>query len=242
MTAAPQRLRALARHLQPSPSPVTLTLARSPSPAAAAAAGVTVALVSHLGGPHVSAYIDGLAAATAVTRVALVSPDGAWVEECEAALGDKLGAVYTDVEAMFASETPILTVVAYEAVLGPPIVRAVLEHGCHVMAEKPSAVSVEAIQELAALADAKGVMLMLALANRLLPEVIETKRLIDSGAIGKIFGIEMHMVADQTRLTRPGYGERWEASKARAGGGHLIWLGIHWLDVSTPAIYTVWRG
>jgi len=39
------------------------------------------------------------------------------------------------------------------------------------------------------------------------------------------------MVADQTRLTRPGYGERWEASKARAGGGHLVWLGIHWLDL-----------
>ena len=49
---------------------------------------------------------------------------------------------------------------------------------------------------------------------------------------GKIFGVEMHMVADQTRLTRPGYGERWEASKARAGGGHLIWLGIHWLDLA----------
>ena len=152
--------------------------------AASAAPVVTVALVSHLGGPHVTAYIDGLAAATAVTRVALVSPDGAWVEECQAALGDKLGAIYTDIDAMFASETPILAVVAYEAVLGPPIVRAVLEHGCHVMAEKPSAVSAEDIHQLAALADAKGAMLMLALANRLLPEVIEAKRLVDSGAIG----------------------------------------------------------
>eukprot|EP01051_Picozoa_sp_SAG22_P001768 SAG22_NODE_73_length_22318_cov_47.105315_15_plen_67_part_00 len=40
------------------------------------------------------------------------------------------------------------------------------------------------------------------------------------------------MVADQTRLGREGYGDRWEASKARAGGGHLVWLGIHWLDLA----------
>lgn len=40
------------------------------------------------------------------------------------------------------------------------------------------------------------------------------------------------MVADQTRLGREGYGDRWESSKARAGGGQLIWLGVHWLDLA----------
>ena len=28
------------------------------------------------------------------------------------------------------------------------------------------------------------------------------------------------------------YWERWEASKERAGGGHLLWLGVHFLDMS----------
>jgi predicted dehydrogenase len=42
----------------------------------------------------------------------------------------------------------------------------------------------------------------------------------------------MHLIADQTRLTRPGYHKQWFAQKGRAGGGHLIWLGIHWLDLA----------
>jgi predicted dehydrogenase len=52
------------------------------------------------------------------------------------------------------------------------------------------------------------------------------------GAIGKMYGIEVRFVEDQTRLTRPEYHQSWFADKNRAGGGHLTWLGIHWLDLS----------
>ena len=50
--------------------------------------------------------------------------------------------------------------------------------------------------------------------------------------IARIDGVEAHLIADQTRLTRPAYHESWYAKKARDGGGHLIWLGIHWLDLA----------
>jgi predicted dehydrogenase len=73
---------------------------------------------------------------------------------------------------------------------------------------------------------------MLALANRTNPEIIAARRLVRSGRIGKVYGLEMHLVADQTRLTRPEYREQWFAHKDRAGGGHLLWLGIHWLDLA----------
>ena len=43
----------------------------------------------------------------------------------------------------------------------------------------------------------------------------------------------MHTIADQKRLTDPSYHDRWEASVERAGGGHLIWLGIHFLDMAS---------
>lgn len=218
-----QRLRTLASQL--NTSAVTAS-------AAVEADTVSVAVASHAGGPHVTAYLDGLAAADSVSRVLLVVPDGAWIDEATARLGRKLAAVYRTVDEMFeAEEPPAMALVAYEAALAPPIVEAMLRGGCHVMAEKPSSVSPEQIHALATIADNENKSLMLALANRLLPEVAEAKRLIETGAIGKIFGVEAHMVADQTRLTRPGYGERWEASKARAGGGHLVWLGIHWLDL-----------
>jgi predicted dehydrogenase len=57
-------------------------------------------------------------------------------------------------------------------------------------------------------------------------------RIVQGGHIGKVYGVELHIVADQTRLTRPAYHKTWVAQKSRAGGGHLIWLGIHWLDLA----------
>jgi predicted dehydrogenase len=56
--------------------------------------------------------------------------------------------------------------------------------------------------------------------------------MIQQGRIGKVYSIDMHIVADQTRLSNPNYHGTWYADKTRAGGGHLIWLGIHWLDLA----------
>ena len=119
-----------------------------------------------------------------------------------------------------------------EAALSPPVIAAALDAGCHVLAEKPSCVRLSDFEPLAAKARQKQRHLILALANRIDPVVIEARRLIGSGAIGKIYGTELHIVADQTRLTRPAYHQTWTAKKSRAGGGHLIWLGIHWLDLA----------
>jgi predicted dehydrogenase len=75
-------------------------------------------------------------------------------------------------------------------------------------------------------------LLVLALANRVDPVIQEMRRIVQSGEIGKPYGMDLQIVADQTRLTNPAYHKTWVAQKARAGGGHLIWLGIHWLDLA----------
>ena len=51
--------------------------------------------------------------------------------------------------------------------------------------------------------------------------------------LSQVYAVEMHTIADQKRLTDPSYHDRWEASVERAGGGHLIWLGIHFLDMAS---------
>ncbi len=58
------------------------------------------------------------------------------------------------------------------------------------------------------------------------------RRLIGAGKLGKIYGVEVHLVTDQTRLKSEEYRKSWFCSKARAGGGQLIWVGIHWLDLA----------
>lgn len=199
---------------------------------ALAAQPIRAALITHAGGPHLSAYIPALAETAEIASIALCDMGGTNVAAAKRAWGSRLSAVYESPAAMFRKEKPELALIPMEAKLAPPAIAAALDAGCHVMAEKPACVKLADFLPLAEKAKAKNRHLMLALANRVDPYVVEMRRIVSEGRIGKIFGLESTIVADQTRLTKPAYHKTWTAQKARAGGGHLIWLGIHWLDLA----------
>lgn len=202
------------------------------APAARAEGGIKAAIITNASGAHLEAYYTGLAKSAEVVSVVLADPDGNAEEKAREILGTKLTRVYQDRAELFASEKPNLAVITMEAVQAPEAIRAALEAGCHVLAEKPACIRAEDFAPLAELAEAKSRNLCLALANRTNPEMIKAKQLMAEGVIGKMYGIEVRFVEDQTRLTRPEYHQSWFADKARAGGGHLTWLGIHWLDLA----------
>lgn len=191
----------------------------------------TVALITHAGGTHVELYLRALAQADDVDAVVLADADGKYEPAARAALDARLAKVYTDYSELLKNETCRMALVSMEAKLAPAAIDAALDAGCHVMAEKPACTSADDFSKLAAKAEAKKLRLMLALCNRVNPEVVEAKRLVSSGEIGRVYGVEMHIVQDQTRLTSEAYHQSWMADKARAGGGHLTWLGLHWLDL-----------
>ena len=193
---------------------------------------IKVALVTHEAGAHVGAYLSALSASESCRAVVLADPDARWEQDARRVLGDKLQSVNRDYQKLLARERPEMALVTMEARRAPPVIDAALEAGCHVFAEKPACVEVEDFEPLARKADMKHRHLMLALANRTNSEIVEARRMIADGVIGKLYGLEMHLVADQTRLTRESYHQQWFAQKDRAGGGHLIWLGIHWLDLA----------
>jgi predicted dehydrogenase len=131
-----------------------------------------------------------------------------------------------------------MVIVSLESALAPPAIDAALETGCHVVAEKPSCVRATDMERLVDKAQRKHLHLMLAMPNRLHDPVREARRLIQEGQLGQVYGLEVHLVADQTRLTDETYRKGWLCSKARAGGGVLSWLGILWLDT---ALYVAGR-
>lgn len=197
-----------------------------------ARADIKVGVITHAGGAHLDAYFSALAEAEEAVAVSLSDPGGKNIAAARKALGDKLTAVYDDPATLVERERPAMALVSMEASLAPPAIEVALNGGCHVMAEKPACVRLEEFARLHERAKANDLHLMLALANRLNPEVREARRLLREGMMGKIYGVEAHLIADQTRLTRPAYHETWYAKKSRGGGGHLIWLGIHWLDLT----------
>jgi UDP-N-acetyl-2-amino-2-deoxyglucuronate dehydrogenase len=193
---------------------------------------ITVAVFTHAGGAHMSAYFEALAASPETKEVVLCDADGTFAAPAKAALKDRLAAVYKTPAELFAGHKPAMALVSYEAALAPPVIEACLDAGCHVFAEKPACVKPDQFAALKKKADGKHLHLMLAFANRLNPPILEAQRLIRAGQLGALYGVEMHLVADQTRLKNPAYHKNWFASKARAGGGNLIWLGIHYVDLA----------
>lgn len=200
--------------------------------AASATAPIEAALVTHEDGPHLGAYIEALAQTPEIGAVSLCDPSGKTEGAVRKGLGARLTGSYRDTAALFKARKPALALITMEGKLSPPAIAAALEAGCHVMAEKPACVRAEDFAPLAAKAEAGRRNLMLALANRTDPVMAEARRLVQSGRIGKVYGMDLYTIADQTRLTRPAYHQSWTAQRARAGGGHLIWLGIHWLDLA----------
>lgn len=178
------------------------------------------------------AYLSALATAKDCDEVVLADPDSRWVADARKVLGSKLTRTYADYSQLLAKETPRLCLISMEAKQAPPVIAAALEAGSHVFAEKPACVNLQQFEQLAKAADSKHLHLMLAFANRANPETAAAKKMILQGRLGRILSVDLHIVADQTRLTKPAYHQSWYADKDRAGGGHLIWLGIHWLDLA----------
>jgi len=69
------------------------------------------------------------------------------------------------------------------------------------------------------------------MATRLHPGAVRARELIQAGWIGRGYGVDMHWIADQTRLKSPSYHRSWKSSRTKGGGGKLIFHGIHYIDL-----------
>ena len=70
-----------------------------------------------------------------------------------------------------------------------PQAEAAILAGCHVMVEKPVAITMESLERVKALAEEKGKMVSVALCNRYHKGLQRIKEIVDSGILGKIINI-----------------------------------------------------
>src|SRR6266404_2343832 len=180
--------------------------------------GIRAGVITEAGGAHLPNYFSSLAQTGEIASVALCDPSGESDLLARKTLGEKLTGMYKDASEMLRREKPNFALVTLEAVNSPPAIEAALDAGCHVLSEKPGCVRLEDFERLNRKAKARGLQLVLALANRSDPVFMNARRLIAEGKIGKIYGLEVHIIADQTRLINPAYHSAWQAQKARAGG------------------------
>jgi predicted dehydrogenase len=173
-----------------------------------------------------SAAMEGFSALPGVSLHAIAGLETPRLE----LLGDKYGVPrrYARWEDMLAAGGLDAISVATPTHLHAPIAIAALEAGLHVLCEKPLARSVEEGRAMVAAAEKAGRVLQVVFNHRERGDVAALKQQVDAGQLGRIYYAKAHWMR---RNGIPGLGG-WFTSRELAGGGPLIDLGVHILDLA----------
>lgn len=174
-------------------------------------------------GSHIGEYLDD----DRLEVVALCDI----IEERTTEIRDKHfpnAAVYTDFRELLKDESIDSVDICTPNYLHSIIAVAAFEAGKHVFCEKPDAINVEEVLKMNRAAEKAGKTLMIMRNNRFSPASQYAKKYIESGAMGDIY---CGRCGWQRRRGIPGKGG-WFTTKAQSGGGPLIDLGVHMIDLA----------
>lgn len=130
---------------------------------------------------------------------------------------------------LFALDALDAVVIALPTFLHHPMVMAALMAGKHVLCEKPPALNAGETAAMADAASRRGLVLCFGLQRRALPSAAAAQAAIAQGRLGEIY----HARAVFTRpWGAPEGAGAWFRDPARAGGGALLDIGIHVLDLA----------
>ena len=105
---------------------------------------------------------------------------------------------------------------------------AALKAGKDVLLEKPMAMNIAECDEINAAARANNRIVQIGFVNRFAPVAQSARKFIDSGDLGKLYHAKANIYR---RRGIPGLGG-WFTTKALSGGGPLIDLGVHIIDLA----------
>ncbi|MGX1776783.1 Gfo/Idh/MocA family protein [Nocardia brasiliensis] len=131
---------------------------------------------------------------------------------------------YTDFREMLNAEQLDFVIVCVPHDVGRGVIEAAAEHGVHVLKEKPFATSLVEAIELADLCEQSGVQLMVTLQRRFNPIYSSFIQLADQ--IGTPFLVDARYTV---HVEDPSEG--WRGVTAKAGGGCVIDMGYHLIDL-----------
>lgn len=137
-------------------------------------------------------------------------------------------AIYKDYETLIASDEIEAVIVSTPPQFHEEIVIAALESGKHVLCEKPLGNTVEACRRMVAASRKTGKVLATGFNHRYFPAIQFVKNTLDSGQIGELDHIRAF--AGHTGLSE--FKSPWMYDKSSVGGGALMDVGIHIIDLT----------
>ena len=145
-------------------------------------------------------------------------------------IGESYGvaARYRSWERMLEAEELDVVSIAVPNTLHKPLAIAAMEAGCDVLCEKPMAMNACEAREMLSASQRLGRRLMINFSYRFSEQSLSLKRQVEAGVLGDIY---FARTVWHRRRGVPWFG-RWFSQKALSGGGPLIDLGVHRLDLA----------
>ena len=158
--------------------------------------------------------------------VALADPNKERLAKC--GKENNVTALYEDALQMFKKEKLDVVSIATPNKFHKPLTIAALKAGIHVLCEKPMAMNAKEAAEMVKVSKETGKRLMINFSFRCNPYVWALKKQTETGMLGDIYFTRSIW---HRRRGFPGFGG-WFTTKELSGGGPLIDLGVHRLDMA----------
>lgn len=142
---------------------------------------------------------------------------------------DHGGAAYTDFESFLNHKPMTMVVIGSPSGLHSAQGIAAAQHGLHVLTEKPIDINTGRADALIQAAEHAGIKLGLLFQDRLKPSIVEMKRAIEKGSLGKPILLEARV--KWFRPTEYYAQSKWRGTPELDGGGALINQAIHTVDL-----------
>ncbi|GGD49501.1 Gfo/Idh/MocA family protein [Paenibacillus nasutitermitis] len=133
---------------------------------------------------------------------------------------------YTDYRAMIAEVKPDIAIIALPHFLHREVALYCLNQGCHLLLEKPMALSDEECSEIIELANSKGLIIFVGHTQQYLAQNLTAKALIREGRLGNLIMVNDNRHCSYFTPDRPA----WFLDPAKSGGGIVANLGAHCID------------
>lgn len=135
---------------------------------------------------------------------------------------------YTDYQQLLRTEKPDLISIALPNFMHEQVTCHALEARAHVLCEKPMSLSVESALRMRDHAEKHRRGLFINFSKRFNPQGRMARKLVDSGELGSVYHAHTYWTR---RDGIPGFGG-WFGQKDKSGGGPLIDLGVHQIDLA----------
>jgi len=171
-------------------------------------------------------HIDGYHTHPNARVVAIADSDAVRLEQ----QGEKYGIKgrYVDPLEMIKTEKLDIVSVCVPNKFHKDLTITALAAGCHVLCEKPMAMNAKEAQAMLDAAQKAGKRIMIDFSFRFTPQSQALKAQVDAGILGDVY---FGRTVWHRRRGMPGFGG-WFSDKSLSGGGPLIDLGVHRLDLA----------